>query len=80
MASAIEALGMSLPFSSSAPADSEEKRTECKAAGKVQHSTRARTHTHTQRPAYSIFLTLRQTHALRLCFACLKTTFAHATS
>ncbi len=35
MASAIEALGMSLPFSSSNPALSEEKRTECLAAGKA---------------------------------------------
>ena len=33
MATAIEALGMSLPFSSSSPADSEEKRQECKDAG-----------------------------------------------
>jgi len=29
MATAIEALGMSLPYSSSSPADSEEKRIEC---------------------------------------------------
>jgi dihydroxy-acid dehydratase len=35
MASAIEALGMSLPFSSSNPALSEEKRKECEAAGKA---------------------------------------------
>jgi len=35
MASAIEALGMSLPFSSSNPALSEEKRKECAAAGKA---------------------------------------------
>jgi dihydroxy-acid dehydratase len=35
MASAIEALGMSLPFSSSNPAVSEEKRKECEAAGKA---------------------------------------------
>lgn len=35
MASAIEALGMSLPFSSSNPAISEEKRKECEAAGKA---------------------------------------------
>lgn len=33
MASAIEALGMSLPFSSSNPALSEDKRKECEAAG-----------------------------------------------
>lgn len=35
MASAIEALGMSLPFSSSNPALSEEKKQECLAAGKA---------------------------------------------
>jgi dihydroxy-acid dehydratase len=35
MASAIEALGMSLPFSSSNPALSEEKRKECSEAGKA---------------------------------------------
>lgn len=35
MASAIEALGMSLPYSSSNPALSEEKQDECKAAGKA---------------------------------------------
>ncbi len=35
MASAIEALGMSLPFSSSNPATSEEKKDECLAAGKA---------------------------------------------
>lgn len=35
MASAIEALGMSLPYSSSNPALSEEKREECLAAGKA---------------------------------------------
>jgi dihydroxy-acid dehydratase len=29
MATAIEALGMSLPYSSSSPADSQEKREEC---------------------------------------------------
>ncbi|MCU0403221.1 MAG: dihydroxy-acid dehydratase [Chitinophagaceae bacterium] len=34
MASAIEALGMSLPYSSSNPALSNEKQEECKAAGK----------------------------------------------
>lgn len=35
MASAIEALGMSLPYSSSNPALSEEKKQECLAAGKA---------------------------------------------
>ena len=35
MASAIEALGMSLPYSSSNPALSEEKKTECIEAGKA---------------------------------------------
>lgn len=35
MASAIEALGMSLPYSSSNPALSEEKKQECKDAGKA---------------------------------------------
>jgi len=35
MASAIEALGMSLPYSSSNPADSQEKRDECQLAGKA---------------------------------------------
>src|SRR3978361_2389123 len=35
MASAIEALGMSLPYSSSNPALSEEKKAECRAAGKA---------------------------------------------
>jgi dihydroxy-acid dehydratase len=35
MASAIEALGMSLPYSSSNPALSEDKRNECLAAGKA---------------------------------------------
>jgi len=35
MASAIEALGMSLPYSSSSPADSKEKKDECLAAGKA---------------------------------------------
>jgi dihydroxy-acid dehydratase len=35
MAAAIEALGMSLPFSSSNPATSEEKRNECIEAGKA---------------------------------------------
>jgi dihydroxy-acid dehydratase len=35
MASAIEALGMSLPFSSSNPALSEEKKKECAAAGRA---------------------------------------------
>mmetsp|Transcript_15985 Transcript_15985/g.18681 ORF Transcript_15985/g.18681 Transcript_15985/m.18681 type:complete len:594 (-) Transcript_15985:179-1960(-) len=33
MASAIEAMGMTLPYSSSAPANSDEKLLECKAAG-----------------------------------------------
>lgn len=35
MASAIEAMGMSLPYSSSAPALSDEKKQECLAAGKA---------------------------------------------
>lgn len=35
MAAAIEALGMSLPYSSSNPALSEEKKTECLSAGKA---------------------------------------------
>ncbi|MDB5231231.1 MAG: ilvD [Chitinophagaceae bacterium] len=35
MAAAIEALGMSLPFSSSNPALSEDKKKECEAAGKA---------------------------------------------
>ncbi|HWD88010.1 MAG TPA: dihydroxy-acid dehydratase [Mucilaginibacter sp.] len=35
MASAIEALGMSLPYSSSNPATSEEKKQECREAGKA---------------------------------------------
>src|ERR1700742_647973 len=35
MAAAIEALGMSLPYSSSNPATSEEKKQECLAAGKA---------------------------------------------
>lgn len=35
MATAIETLGMSLPFSSSLPADSDAKRKECLAAGKA---------------------------------------------
>ncbi len=35
MASAIEAMGMSLPFSATNPAESEEKRAECLAAGKA---------------------------------------------
>jgi len=34
MATAIEALGMSLPYSSSSPADSTEKRDECEESGK----------------------------------------------
>ena len=37
MASAIEALGMSLPYSSSTPADSKEKRAECRRAGTAIH-------------------------------------------
>lgn len=35
MATAIEALGMSLPYSSSSPADSKEKKEECLEAGKA---------------------------------------------
>ncbi len=35
MAAAIEALGMSLPYSSSSPATSENKREECRQAGKA---------------------------------------------
>ncbi|EKX50949.1 hypothetical protein GUITHDRAFT_157264 [Guillardia theta CCMP2712] len=35
MATAIEAMGMSLPYSSSSPADSEEKMKECRDAGKA---------------------------------------------
>ncbi len=35
MATAIEALGMSLPYSSSSPADSTEKIQECSAAGEA---------------------------------------------
>lgn len=35
LASAIEAMGMSLPYSSSNPANSQEKRAECVAAGKA---------------------------------------------
>ncbi|MCO4293720.1 dihydroxy-acid dehydratase [Solitalea sp. MAHUQ-68] len=38
MSSAIEALGMSLPYSSSNPAVSKEKQDECKAAGKAIRS------------------------------------------
>ncbi len=37
MASAVEAMGMSLPYSSSNPATSEAKRKECEAAGKAIH-------------------------------------------
>lgn len=37
MASAIEALGMSLPYSSSNPALSEEKQLECEAAGRYMY-------------------------------------------
>lgn len=45
MSSAIEALGMSLPYGSSAPADSAEKAAECEQAGKqvlslLQHNIR----------------------------------------
>ncbi|MDA8139114.1 MAG: dihydroxy-acid dehydratase [Desulfobacteraceae bacterium] len=35
MASAIEAMGMSLPYSASAPAESAEKKAECRRAGQV---------------------------------------------
>eukprot|EP00802_Teleaulax_amphioxeia_P004849 Tamp_04853.p1 GENE.Tamp_04853~~Tamp_04853.p1 ORF type:complete len:590 (+),score=127.70 Tamp_04853:164-1771(+) len=35
MATAIEAMGMSLPYSSSSPADSDEKKVECRSAGKA---------------------------------------------
>ena len=35
MASAIEAMGMTLPYSSSTPADSKEKRVECRQAGEA---------------------------------------------
>ncbi len=38
MASAIEALGMSLPYSSSNPAVSEEKKKECLEVGKYMHT------------------------------------------
>ena len=38
MATAIEALGMSLPYSSSSPADSDEKREECLQAGKAMEN------------------------------------------
>ncbi len=38
MASAIEALGMSLPYSSSNPATSQEKHAECLAAGAAVHN------------------------------------------
>jgi dihydroxy-acid dehydratase len=37
MASAIEALGMSLPFSASRPAESEHKADECRRAGRAIH-------------------------------------------
>jgi dihydroxy-acid dehydratase len=37
MASAIEAMGMTLPYSSSTPADSKEKRIECRQAGAAIH-------------------------------------------
>ena len=35
MATANEAMGMSLPYSSSSPADSDEKKVECRSAGKA---------------------------------------------
>ena len=38
MATAIEALGMSLPYSSSSPADSQEKRDECIRAGEAMRN------------------------------------------
>jgi len=38
MASAIEALGMTLPGSSSFPAESKEKREECASIGPVMHN------------------------------------------
>lgn len=38
MATAIEALGMSLPYSSSSPADSKEKRDECEEAGRAMEN------------------------------------------
>ncbi len=42
MASAIEAMGMSLPFSASRPAESEGKRDECRRAGEaIMHLLRA---------------------------------------
>ena len=41
MAAAIEALGMSLPYSSSNPALSEEKKAECLAAGKAIKTRKA---------------------------------------
>lgn len=37
MASAIESMGLSLPYSSCTPATSEEKQDECRRAGKVMH-------------------------------------------
>ena len=37
MASAIEALGMSLPYSASNPAEDDAKRAECRAAGRAIH-------------------------------------------
>mmetsp|Transcript_16173 Transcript_16173/g.21411 ORF Transcript_16173/g.21411 Transcript_16173/m.21411 type:complete len:611 (+) Transcript_16173:91-1923(+) len=42
MATAIEAMGMSLPFSSSYPADSDLKKNECKAAGEALKNLMAR--------------------------------------
>ena len=38
MASAIEAMGMSLPYSASSPADSKEKKEECLVAGKYMRT------------------------------------------
>jgi dihydroxy-acid dehydratase len=42
MATAIEALGMSLPYSSSSPADSKEKRDECIQAGEAMKNLLAK--------------------------------------
>jgi dihydroxy-acid dehydratase len=42
MATAIEALGMSLPYSSSSPADSQEKRDECIKAGEAMKNLLAK--------------------------------------
>jgi dihydroxy-acid dehydratase len=38
MASAAEAMGMTIPGSSSFPAESEEKHTECASVGAVMHN------------------------------------------